>query len=92
MKRVHLQPGAKYDRYVLFRALLDKIAKLVEELGLDALALQVVNDIGNAASRVDESGQSDFLIINLHVLAEKVSLAVELTDDAIDARTGWETL
>ena len=92
MKRVHLQPGAKYGRYVLLRALLDEIAKRVEELGLDALALQVVNDIGNAASRVDEAGQSYLFTINLHVLAEEVSLVVELADDAIDVRTGRETL
>ena len=51
-----------------------------------------MNDIGNAASRVDESGQSDFITINLHVLVEKVSLAVELADDAIDVRTGRETM
>ena len=80
------------DRNLLARAGLDRIAKWVEELGLDALALQVVGDVGHAASRVDEAGQSNLLTINLHVLAEEVSLVVELTDDAIDVRTGWETL
>ena len=51
-----------------------------------------MDEIGNAASGVDKSGQSDFLTIDLHVLAEEVSLAVELADDAIDVRTGRETL
>ena len=51
-----------------------------------------MDDVRYAAGRVDEAGQSHLLTFNLHVLAEEVSLAGKLPDDAIEERTGRKTL
>ena len=90
--QLRIHDALRDGRDLLARAGLDEIAKRVEELGLDTLALQIVDDIRHAAGRVDEAGQSHLLTFSLHVLAEKVSFAVKLPDDSVEACTGRETL